>query len=55
MTPHKPISRLHPPRGTDRRVLRLEDFSEEEIELIANAEDGREYAPLDVELKDWKP
>jgi hypothetical protein len=35
--------------------VRLEDFSEEEIKLIASAEEGREYAALDAELKDWKP
>ena len=39
----------------DRRVVRLEDFSEDEIALIANTEMPEEYSPLDAELKDWKP
>ena len=39
----------------DRRVVRLEDFSEEEMALIAKAEVPAEYAHLDEELKDWRP
>ena len=39
----------------DRRVARLEDFTEEEIALIAKAEVPAEYAHLDTELKDWRP
>ncbi len=39
----------------DRRVVRLEDFSEEEMALIATAEVPAEYAHLDEELKDWRP
>jgi len=39
----------------DRRVVRLEDFSEDEIALIANAEMPEGYAHLDAELKAWKP
>jgi prevent-host-death family protein len=39
----------------DRRVVRLEEFSDEEIALIAKAEVPSEYAYLDAELKDWKP
>ena len=42
-------------RRRDRRVVRLEDFSDEEMALIAKAEVPAEYAPLDAELKDWKP
>jgi hypothetical protein len=38
-----------------RRVVRLEDFTEEEMALIAKAEVPPEYAHLDAELKDWKP
>ena len=39
----------------DRRVVRLEDFTEEEMALIAKAEVPAEYAHLDAELKDWQP
>jgi hypothetical protein len=39
----------------DRRVVRLEDFSEEEIALIAQADVPAEQAHLDAELKDWNP
>ncbi len=39
----------------DRRVVRLEDFTDEEMALIAKAKPAAEDAPLDAELKDWKP
>lgn len=39
----------------DRRVVRLEDFTDEEMALIAKAEVPAEYSHLDVELKDWRP
>lgn len=39
----------------DRRVVRLEDFTDEEMALIANATPSPEDAHLDAELKDWKP
>ena len=39
----------------DRRVVRLQDPSEEEIALIAQAEVPAEHVHLDTELKDWKP
>jgi PHD/YefM family antitoxin component YafN of YafNO toxin-antitoxin module len=39
----------------DRRVVRAEDLSDEEIALIAKAEVPAEYAHLDAELKDWQP
>jgi prevent-host-death family protein len=39
----------------DRRVVRLEDFTEEEMALIAKAEVPAEQAHLDAELKDWQP
>ncbi len=39
----------------DRRVVRLEDFSEEEMALIAKADVPSEHAHLDDELKDWQP
>ncbi len=39
----------------DRRVVRLEDFTDAELALIANAEVPAEYAHLDSELKDWQP
>jgi hypothetical protein len=38
-------------RRRDRRVVRLEDFSDEETALIAPAEVPSEYAHLDDELK----
>jgi prevent-host-death family protein len=39
----------------DRRVVRLEDFTDEEMARIANAEVPAEYADLDAELNDWQP
>jgi PHD/YefM family antitoxin component YafN of YafNO toxin-antitoxin module len=39
----------------DRRVVRLEDFTEEEMALIAREQARPEDAHLDAELKDWKP
>ena len=39
----------------DRRVVRLEEFSDDEMALIAQAEVSAEYAHLDTELKDWTP
>jgi PHD/YefM family antitoxin component YafN of YafNO toxin-antitoxin module len=39
----------------DRRVVRLEDFTEEEMAAIAQSEVPAEYAHLDDELKDWNP
>jgi PHD/YefM family antitoxin component YafN of YafNO toxin-antitoxin module len=39
----------------DRRVVRLEDFTAEEMALIAKAEPSSHDAHLDAELKDWKP
>ena len=39
----------------DRRVVRLEEFSDDEMALIARAEVPAEYAHLDAELKDWTP
>ncbi len=39
----------------DRRVVRLEDFTDAEMARIAQAEVPAEEAHLDAELKDWKP
>jgi prevent-host-death family protein len=39
----------------DRRVVRLEDFTDEEMALIAQAEVPTQYSHLDAELKDWEP
>jgi hypothetical protein len=39
----------------DRRVVRLEDFTNEEMTLIAEAEVPAEDTHLDAELKDWRP
>lgn len=36
----------------DRRVLRLEEFSDDEIDLISRAEVPAEYSSLDAELDD---
>jgi len=38
----------------DRRVVRLEDFTEDEMALIERAQARGEDAHLDAELKDWK-
>jgi hypothetical protein len=38
-----------------RWVVRLEDFTEEDMALIAKADVPAEYAYLDAELKDWPP
>jgi prevent-host-death family protein len=38
----------------DRRVVRLEDFTEAEMALIATSEVPAEYNHLDAELKDWR-
>jgi prevent-host-death family protein len=39
----------------DRRVVLLEEFTDEEMALIAQAEVPAEFAHLDAELKDWQP
>ena len=39
----------------DRRAIRPEDLSEEDLALIAKAEVPTEFADLDGELADWKP
>jgi prevent-host-death family protein len=39
----------------DRRVVRLTDFTEEEMALIDATEPAAGDAELDAELKDWKP
>ena len=39
----------------DRRAIRPEDLSEEDLALIAKAEVPAEYTHLDAELADWKP
>jgi hypothetical protein len=39
----------------DRRVVRLKDFTEEEMALIAATEPAPEDAVLDEELRGWKP
>jgi hypothetical protein len=41
--------------GRDRRVVRLEDFTDAEMALIAKADVPSEHARLDAELKDWQP
>ena len=39
----------------DRRVAPVEDFTDEEIALIAKSETPPGYEHLDEELKDWQP
>jgi hypothetical protein len=39
----------------DRRVVRLEEFTDEEMALIAKADVPAEQSHLDDELKDWRP
>lgn len=42
-------------RRRDRRVVRTEDLSDEEMEEILRQEVPAEYDYLNEELKDWKP
>ena len=39
----------------DRRVVRVEDLTDEDLELIAQAEVPSDLAHLDAELENWKP
>lgn len=39
----------------DRRVVRVEDLTDEDLELIAQAEVPTELAHLDAELENWEP
>jgi len=39
----------------DRRAVRIEDFTDEEMELIAKSEMPSGYEHLDKELEGWKP
>ena len=39
----------------DRRVVRAEDLTDEELALIAEAEYPAGHAHLDAELEDWTP
>jgi PHD/YefM family antitoxin component YafN of YafNO toxin-antitoxin module len=39
----------------DRRVVRLEEFADEEMALIAQADVPAGHSHLDDELKDWCP
>jgi PHD/YefM family antitoxin component YafN of YafNO toxin-antitoxin module len=39
----------------DRRVVRLEEFTDEEMALIAQAGVPAEQCHLDDELKNWRP
>ena len=42
-------------RRRDRRVIRIEDLSDEEMDKIAQQRVPEEYDYLNEELKDWKP
>lgn len=39
----------------DRKVIRVEDFSEGDWAAIAASEVSSEHAALDAELADWRP
>ena len=39
----------------DRRALSIDDFTDEDMALIAKAEAPPGYEHLDEELKDWRP
>lgn len=39
----------------DRRVVNIGDFTDEEMELIANSEMPSGFEHLDKELEGWKP
>lgn len=39
----------------DRRVIRIEDLSDEEMDEMLNQRVPEEYDYLNEELKDWKP
>lgn len=39
----------------DRRVVRAEDLSDQELGLIAETKGPAEYGHLDAELDNWKP
>lgn len=41
-------------KGRDRAVVRLEDFTDEEMARVVRAEVPAEYAHLDEELKNWQ-
>ncbi len=43
------------PRRPDRRAVSIEELTDEELELIVQAETPAEFALLDSELTDWKP
>jgi hypothetical protein len=50
-----PPDEYAPLRRRDRRVVRLEEFTDAEMALIATTEVLADDAHLDDELKDWKP
>jgi prevent-host-death family protein len=39
----------------DRRVVRAEDLTDDELDMIAQAEVPAEFDHLDAELVNWKP
>jgi hypothetical protein len=42
-------------KSRDRRVVRLEDFSDEDMALIEASEMSPEHDHLNAELGDWRP
>jgi hypothetical protein len=45
----------HHLKRRDRRVVSIEDFTDEDIALIAKSEVPSGFEHLDEELKDWQP
>jgi hypothetical protein len=41
--------------GQERRVVRVEDLTDEEVALIAKSEVPAAYAHLDDEIEHWRP
>ena len=55
MSKSSPTHKRADPEWIGRRVVRLEDFSDEEMALITQGDAPAEDAFLDAELKDWTP
>ena len=56
-TPNEALTtsvRIAAKRG-DRRALRAEELTDQEIELVAQAESPIEHTYLDAEIENWEP
>jgi len=42
-------------RTSDRRAIRIEDLTDDEMDEICRSKMSEEYNYLDEELKDWRP